>query len=117
MGDTGKCARLHGHTARATLHLSSKNLDEHGMVVHFDRLKETVGKWIEENIDHVMLLQEGDPAVGALEKIGEKPKKLSKNPTAENIAQIIFEAAKNFGLPVIKVDVWESESSLASYLT
>lgn len=115
LGDPGKCRHPHGHTAKATLVLASDALDERGMVCHFDRIKETVGKWIEENLDHTMLLSEGDPAVKALSSAGEKFRTLPFNPTAENITRMIFDVAQGFGLPVNKVEVWESETSKAAY--
>lgn len=116
LNDPGRCRHIHGHTARATLILGARELDERGMVFHFDRLKETIGKWIADNFDHTLLLIKGDPLVRTLEKAGEKFRVLSFNPTAENLARIIFETARGFGLPVSKVEVWESETSMAAFL-
>ncbi|MBN1282582.1 MAG: 6-carboxytetrahydropterin synthase [Proteobacteria bacterium] len=115
LGDPGRCRHLHGHTARATLTLASSSLDEHGMVLHFDRLKETIGRWIEENLDHCMLLCERDPAAACLRDAGERFMEMKENPTAENIARMLFERSKSFNLPVIRVDVWESDTAKASY--
>lgn len=115
LNDPGRCRHIHGHTARATLVLGARELDERGMVLHFDRLKETIGKWIEDNFDHTLLLVKGDPVVTILEKAGEKFRTLPLNPTAENLARIIFETAKGFGLPVTNVEVWESETSKAAF--
>jgi len=115
MGDPGRCRYLHGHTGRATFTLASNSLDERGMVVHFDRLKETLGSWITENLDHSMLLCEGDPAAKALVDAGERFFPMKDNPTAENIARMLYETAKGFDLPVASVEVWESESSKATF--
>lgn len=115
MHDEGKCRHLHGHTAKTTIILKSSELDQKGMVVHFDRMKETIGKWIEENLDHTLLLADGDPLTKLLEKNGEKFRTVGENPTAENIAKMIFGAAKSFNLPVTKVEVWESETSKACF--
>ena len=115
LNDKGRCRHLHGHTAKALFVLGNDKLDKHGMVFHFDRLKETIGKWLEENFDHTLLLSEEDPMVKLLEKIGERIHTFPFNPTAENIARTLFEKAMSFGLPVIKVEVWESESAKASY--
>lgn len=115
LNDKGRCRHLHGHTAKAQFILGNDKLDKHGMVFHFDRLKETIGKWIEENFDHTLLLSEEDPMVKLLGKAGERFHTFPFNPTAENIARILFEKATEFGLPIIKVEVWESESAKASY--
>lgn len=115
LNDTGKCRHLHGHTARVVLELCADKLDEQGMVLHFDRLKETMGKWIEQNLDHTLLLCEKDPLVLQLEAAGEKLRKIDCNPTAENIARIIFDEAKAKGLPVARVELWESQTAKACY--
>jgi len=114
MGDEGRCRHLHGHTGRATFVLASDGLDERGMVVHFDRLKETLGVWIADNLDHSMLLKQDDPAAKALGDAGERFFPMKDNPTAENIARMLYETAKGFDLPVASVEVWESESSKAT---
>ena len=115
MGDAGRCGRLHGHTARATFVLQSGALDERGMVVHFDRLKETVGVWIQAHLDHTLMLHRQDPIAGALEGLGENFFAMDENPTAEHLAQLLFRMVEDFGLPIASVDVWESETSRATY--
>lgn len=115
LGDRSKCRHLHGHSAKAVLYLQCETLDERGMVMHFHELKDPFGKWIDEEIDHVMLLDERDPLVAELHKHGERYKTLPFPPTAENIARLFFEMATEFALPVAKVEVWESETSCASY--
>ncbi len=114
-GDAGKCRHMHGHTGRATFTLASEELDELSMVLHFDRLKETIGRWISENIDHTLLLNKDDPIALALRERSERFMKLDGNPTAERIARMLFDVAKGFDLPIRSVDVWESESSKASF--
>jgi 6-pyruvoyltetrahydropterin/6-carboxytetrahydropterin synthase len=113
--DSGRCRHLHGHSGRATFVLASDGVDERGMVVHFDKLKETVGAWIYENLDHALLLCREDPIVPALASLGERFFAMDENPTAENIARMLFGVAKGFGLPVASVAVWESETAAATY--
>ncbi len=114
LGDEGKCRHLHGHTGRATFVLGSDELDEKGMVFHFDRLKETVGKWIEENLDHVLLLHKDDPVADLLKTKDERFLAMDSNPTAESIAKMLFDTAVKFNLPIVQVEVWESDTSKAS---
>jgi len=40
---------------------------------------------------------------------------LDDNPTAENIARLIFEFTLQAGFPIIGVDLWETPSCYASY--
>lgn len=115
LNDKGKCRHLHGHTAKVTLTLSGNRLDDNGMVFHFDGLKETIGKWIAENLDHTMLLSKRDPMAKILNESGERYLAMESNPTAENIARMIFDKASEFGLPVKMVEVWESETSKATF--
>lgn len=115
MDDPGKCGGLHGHTASATIVIEASELDKLGMVCHFDELKEKIGKWIEENLDHRMLLAEGDPLAKLLKEQGEQIVVLAGNPTAENIARLVFEKTTLVGLPVARVEIWESPTSKATY--
>ena len=115
MDDPGKCGGLHGHTARAMIVIEADDLDKLGMVCHFDELKEKIGRWIEDNLDHKMLLAEGDPLAKALREHGEKVVTLAGNPTAENIARMVFDETKTAGLPVSQVEIWESPTSKATY--
>lgn len=115
LDDPGKCRGLHGHTAKVTIVLESDELDDLGMVHHFDVIKQKVGKWIEQTLDHRMLLSKKDPLVELLQKAGERPVLLDNNPTAENIAKLIFDHAKEAELPVKEVELWESPTAQATY--
>jgi 6-pyruvoyltetrahydropterin/6-carboxytetrahydropterin synthase len=85
------------------------------MVVDFSHLKQVVGGWIDEALDHKMLLHKDDPVLPLLRAQGEPVHVLDVNPTAENIARIIFEYAASQGFPVVEVKLWETESCYASY--
>lgn len=115
LGDEGKCKNLHGHTARVVVFIESQDLDGQGMVCHFDKLKAGVGTWINENLDHSMLLSKNDPAVVALKGIGERVFVMDENPTAENIAKLIYEKARSGGHQVSRVEMWESETAKAIF--
>jgi 6-pyruvoyltetrahydropterin/6-carboxytetrahydropterin synthase len=111
----GKCRHLHGHNGRAVITLTATGLDKLGMVVDFSRLKQVVGGWIDEALDHKMLLQRDDPVLPYLLERGEPVYVLDANPTAENIARLIFDYAVQQGFPVVEVKLWETESCYASY--
>ena len=85
----GKCKYLHGHNGRAVITIESEKLDARGMVLDFSDIKRVVAQWIDDNLDHRMLLHRDDPAVETLKKMGEPMYLLDVNPTAENIAKLM----------------------------
>ena len=111
----GKCRHLHGHNGKVEIELSQETLDQRGMVVDFDDIKRTIQTWIDEELDHKMLLGKHDPALALLRQLGEPVFTLDDNPTAENIAKLIFEYARSQKLPVTAVRLWETAHSFASY--
>ncbi|MCH8818842.1 MAG: 6-carboxytetrahydropterin synthase [Acidobacteria bacterium] len=111
----GKCAHAHGHNGILEIELSAEQLDDRGMVCDFVDVKEQVGKFIDEKIDHRMLLREDDPLVPVLQEMGEEVFIMKENPTAENIAQLIFGEAKARGLPVAAIRLWETPHAFAEY--
>lgn len=111
----GKCRHLHGHNARAVITLQSQALDERGMVEDFSEVKRLVWTWLDEAIDHTMLLRHDDPLLPALQDAGERVMITDENPTAEVIARMIFDYVAGNGYPVTEVTLWETETSCASY--
>jgi 6-pyruvoyltetrahydropterin/6-carboxytetrahydropterin synthase len=111
----GKCRHLHGHNARAVIRLESETLDALGMVVDFSDIGDYVKTWLNEDIDHTMLLCREDPVLPLLKAAGERVYVTEQNPTAEHIARLIFEYVKKGGYPVAEVAVHETESAFASY--
>jgi 6-pyruvoyltetrahydropterin/6-carboxytetrahydropterin synthase len=111
----GKCARLHGHNGRLVVTLAAEKLDPAGMVVDFVEIKNAIVRWIEETLDHRMVLSHEDPAVAALEAIREPIYVVDFNPTAENLARHLFERLREEGLPVIEVALEETPNCAATY--
>jgi 6-pyruvoyltetrahydropterin/6-carboxytetrahydropterin synthase len=111
----GKCRHLHGHNGRAVIVLEAEALDDRGMLVDFSDIKRHVQRWIDETLDHNMLLHEDDPLVPVLTERGERIFLMTDNPTAENIARLIYRQARDSGLPVVEVTLWETPNCFASY--
>ena len=111
----GKCRHLHGHNGRAVLTLEAPQLDALGMVMDFSRIKSVVSAWIDEALDHRMLLHCDDPVLPLLRQQGEPVFVMDVNPTAENIAKLIFDYAAGQGFPVVEVKLWETENCCATY--
>lgn len=82
----GKCERVHGHTYR--LDVTVKGKLKRGMVMDFEDLKKVVERRVLNKLDHKNLND------------------LFENPTAENIAEWIFNELKK-GLKVDSIRLWE----------
>lgn len=111
----GKCKHLHGHNGKVEVELQADELDPRHMVVDFDDIKRVISSWIDEQLDHKMLLRKDDPILPAIQAQGEPCYVLETNPTAEAIARLIFDYAAEQGFPVAEVRVWETDSSWAGY--
>ena len=111
----GKCRHLHGHNGRAVISLEASSLDAKGMLVDFSEIKRHVQRWIDDNLDHNLLLCKDDPLLPLLREEGERVFVMDDNPTAENIARLIFDHAAQAGLPIVEVLLWETDNCHASY--
>jgi 6-pyruvoyltetrahydropterin/6-carboxytetrahydropterin synthase len=111
----GKCKYLHGHNGRAVITIEAAELDRRGMVLDFSDIKSVVSRWIDENLDHRMILHRDDPAVSVLRELGEPLYLLDVNPTAENIAKLIHEFTRDQGFPVVQTHLWETPHCFATY--
>ena len=87
------------------------------MLVDFSDIKSAVSTWIDENLDHRMLLRRDDPVAPLLKDMGEPMYLLDDNPTAENIAKLIFDQANTLQLPapIVEVRLWETPKCFATY--
>jgi len=95
-GYPGECRKLHGHTWDVEVTVAGEQLDEIGIVYDFKRLKDDL-RAVLDDYDHVFL--------------DEVPPFDTLNPTAENLARIVYErlaASVDPAVRVREVAVWES---------
>lgn len=111
----GKCKYLHGHNARVEIEMKADHCDQRGMVIDFGDIEAVFEKWLEDKLDHKMLLSKKDPLVLGLKRLKQPLYLMDENPTAEAIAKLIYTVAKKQGFPVEEVRLWETPSSYASY--
>lgn len=111
----GKCAHPHGHNARVEVVFASESLDSRGMVIDFVDIKKEVHAFLNNELDHKMLLRSDDPLVKVLQEMKEPVFVMEANPTAENIAKLIFDFTRSKGLPVVSVRLWETANSFAEW--
>jgi 6-pyruvoyltetrahydropterin/6-carboxytetrahydropterin synthase len=88
-----KCKFLHGHRYALEASFVANKLDNLGRVIDFGIIRDLLGSWVDEHLDHNTILCRKDENLG--EKItaetGQKIYYLEENPTAENIAKHILE--------------------------
>jgi 6-pyruvoyltetrahydropterin/6-carboxytetrahydropterin synthase len=111
----GRCVHLHGHNGQLEITLAAAALDDQGMVVDFQQVRDRLGAWIDAHLDHRMVLQSGDPALPVLQQLGEPVVEVPFPPTAENLARYLYERARELQLPVVAVRLQETPSCDALY--
>ena len=121
-GHESKCAHLHGHRYVAEISVKSKHLDSIGRVVDFSVVKQLVGKWIDDNWDHNLLLNPEDPLLPYLDRSEQVTKpifssSLLGNPTAENMARYLVVQSVNllreYPIEVHSVKLYETPNCWA----
>jgi len=112
---SGQCRRLHGHNGIVEITLKSPGLDSAGMVADFGVIKAKAGAWLSENLDHKTILSKNDTLASALEKAGEPVFLIDGEPTAENLAALIFEEVSPLLAGVEEVRFAETSRNFASY--
>jgi 6-pyruvoyltetrahydropterin/6-carboxytetrahydropterin synthase len=100
----GKCESLHGHNWKVEVFLAGNTLDEAGLLMDFGVVKARTKEVLEE-IDHKYLNE-----LAAFQ---------GQNPSSENLARYLYErlgAIPNRNdVKIKRVNVWESDTSCASY--
>ncbi|MCQ9206762.1 MAG: 6-carboxytetrahydropterin synthase QueD [Omnitrophica bacterium] len=99
-GYKGKCEGLHGHNWKVEVKLRKNTLNSQGMVMDFKELKALL-RGVLSDLDHKHLNE-----LRYFKKI---------NPTSENTARFIHEELSKRIKKKIKVSVWETENSCASF--
>jgi len=115
MNHGGKCRHLHGHSVKASITIEATQLNDDGMVCDFAEIRDAAETYINQELDHNLLLHQDDPLIPALKAGGERFRALSEHPTAEVLAKEIYEAVKKSGLSIREVTLWETASSYATY--
>lgn len=112
----GKCENLHGHNGKIEVIIEARKLDKQDMVKDFTEINRTVKKWLDENLDHRVILSEKDPLVNLMKKSNQKLFLTKDNPTAEILAKLIYKKLRDTGLNVSEVIFWETDTSMAHYI-
>lgn len=110
-GDMSKCGLLHGHNWKAEIKITAGKVGPLGYIVDFKEVKEAV-----REMDHSILIFEGDTILSDLVKNKQKVYRMNCNPTCENLAYHILDllvgvCCQTESLINIHVKVWENEDS------
>ena len=100
----GECSNLHGHNWLVKVYARTKKLNNIGISLDFKEFKKIAREEIDK-FDHVYL--------------NEDPAFIKVNPTAENIARVLYEnlsdRINDEDLKIHTVEVWESENQGCRY--
>ncbi len=106
-----RCQSYHGHSYTFEVILEAPRLNKDAMLMDFGELKKELFNFIDA-FDHSMVLSSEDPFTPAMVAIMEQGDMrymiVPYNPTAEKMAQHIFQVAIYEGLPVKEVKVNET---------
>ena len=111
----GKCRQPAWAQRQGVRHARGRPLDRLGMVVDFVEIKRVIGTWIDDTLDHTLLLQKDDPLVKTLRAAGEKVLPLDDEPDDGEHGQADLRIRQDQGLPVVEVTMWETPYSYATY--
>jgi 6-pyruvoyltetrahydropterin/6-carboxytetrahydropterin synthase len=125
-----KCKNPHGHRYRVVAHIEGELITEgpeSGMVRDFSIVKELLTKHVHDRFDHGFIVSVRDEdMLAALEirNVDNVPYSewdwkvivVHYYPTAECLAKDIYDTLKPYLPNLLKVDVYETPTSCASYL-
>lgn len=129
----GKCKNYHGHRYVVEVSCYAPTLDACGRVIDFSVIKAVFGQWLDDNWDHGMILQSGDPLIdfllngaerglvdaarGLVNGAATKLYILDAPPTAETLSEYAFHKARTLltphGVLVTRVRIYETPNCWA----
>ena len=108
-----RCLGLHGHSYIFEIFLRSNELDMNEMVIDFGKLKVEINNFI-DSFDHSLLICNKDRfLIENAEQLNRRYIIVNYNPTAEKIAQHIFNYLTDAGLLINRVIVHETTTGCA----
>lgn len=110
----GKCQNLHGHVYRLNVFVQDSKKED-GTTILFNDIDNYLSTVI-DTLDHSTIVHKKDEKLmKALEILGTKKYVIDVPSSCENLAEIIFNVLKNIGLPIVKLELMETESSTVIY--
>ena len=120
IGHEGKCKYLHGHRYVVEASFTGKELDSVGRIIDFGSIKSVLGKWINDNWDHNVILSVHDHELGnSIQKLlNQDVFYMENNPTAENMVKFLFNEIcpilfKDHEISCFKIRMYETPNCYA----
>lgn len=108
-----KCGRIHGHTYKVIVHLYFPKWSG-GVTILFQDIDEKCENVIKK-YDHYFLLYEKDPLAQILSEAKELFLPLPFETSAENMAKHLFYEIEETGLPILQLELAETQTSNIIY--
>lgn len=91
-----KCMSIHGHSWWVTVTLEGPRLDGSDLLVEFGAFKAAWRRWLDDHVDHHLVLHRDDPMSEAVRGVYPESRLLvlEHNPTTEYLAEFLFEQAQ-----------------------
>jgi len=109
-----ECQKIHGHSYKLEVKVSSNTLNEDGMVIDFGKLKRSIQSVV-DHWDHKLLIEKDSRDTSPFASLGlvEVP----FNPTAENMCKFLYDYLVQRGLGDFKftVRIHETDTGYAEY--
>lgn len=116
----GKCSSLHGHSWWVEVELEGELDPFSGIVAEYGQIKSLIRGWVDEHLDHGLMLSPSDPLLPILGRYG-KVYELEPWPTVEQVAKHLAEVSQDLmdsaklRVRVIRTRVTETHVNSAEY--
>jgi len=125
-GSPPKCMSIHGHSWWVRVDIAGPRIDEAGILVEFGAFKRAWRGWLDNHIDHHLVLAEGDPMGDAVRAVYPQSRILClpMSPTTEALASYLYGRAVDVleevrpaevDARVVCVHLQETRTNAASY--
>jgi 6-pyruvoyltetrahydropterin/6-carboxytetrahydropterin synthase len=114
-----KCANVHGHRYVVEVTCAAWSLDNVGRVIDFGEIKRIFGGWIDEHLDHTIILNSSDTKlIDLCNEVNKKPVFVVPfEPSAEYLVAFLLQKANELLNPanvqVIHVRLYETPNGFA----
>ena len=115
-----KCWNVHWHTYKALITIQWEHLQEEwpetGMLKDFWNFQ-PIKDWIDENRDHAYVWKADDYVLISLREQKFKTYSMASNPTAENMAKLLYKVSSELleWVDIDKVIIYETPTSFAEF--
>lgn len=119
-------SQIHGHNALVEVFITSDVLDDTGMVMDFGKVKDCFKSYFDNILDHSLIMPKSfkPEYLEMLVKFNKRIYIIDENPTAENLAKMIFDYLDgqlkyHLKIPNVKLQkirFWETDTAYAEYI-